>query len=975
MFLPRVRIRMFGVRALGTCAIAVCAAMLSLAMSAQSGTGTVRGAVMDQDAAIIPGAAITLAPASGAPINGKSGSDGSYRIAAPAGTYTLTITMPNFATFTKEGVKVIAGQSVSIDAKMAIAEQTQVVNVTTSTTQLSVDQDSNASATVIKGKDLEALSDDPDELSSELAAMAGPSAGPNGGQIYVDGFTGGQLPPKSSIREIRINQNPFSAQYDRLGYGRVEVFTKPGTDKFHGNFQANGNPSQFNNGNPLVTTAQPPYHTILLMGNLTGPLSKTSSFSFGGSHRDIQDDVITDATVLLTPAGAFCPPGAAGCTQGRSTAATYFPQTRTELSPRLDFAFGEKNTLTSRFQYVQNDTVNNGTGGLDLPSTAFNNSARDAEIQISDTETFSPRLINELRFEYERSRNSQAAQSTAPSLSVSGAFNAGGSGGQNSSDHEDHFELQNYTSLQLAKNFVRMGGRLRVNREAENSQSGTNGSFLYNNFADYQAGQVDQFSLTRVNVPAVRATQADLGMYLEDDWKARSNLTVSYGVRYETQNNIHDHHDIAPRVSFAYGFNSSKGAPKTVVRGGFGMFYDRYNLGNSLTVARENGTTTTNFTVNTPSLACTPNSTAGIAACTAGASASGNTTYTQDPNLRTPYILQFALGADQQLSRYGTVSVNYLHARGVHELASQNAAYPVTGVPAPGAPVVYQYFSEGVFDQNQLLVNANFRYKWLSLFGYYALNSANGDSSGAGSFITVPHNIAADYGRTTFAVRTRVFMSGSISLPHFIQLSPFMIAQSGNPYNVTIGSDLNGDSLRNERPEFGPANGIPAGTAGTNTIAGCGSFVAPPAGQTYTPIPINYCTGPVEFTLNLRATKTFGFGPSTSRNADGSTGGGRGNRGPGGGGGGGGRGGPGGGGPGGGGPGGGFGGGGGGSTGRRYNLAFGIIAQNIFSNHDYATPNGTLNSPLFGQSLQLAGNAYTSNAALRRIALSTSFSF
>ena len=89
------------------------------------------------------------------------------------------------------------------------------------------------------------LSDDPDELAHELQALAGPSAGPNGGQIYVDGFTAGQLPPKSAIREIRINQNPFSAEYDKLGYGRIEIFTKPGTDKFHGQLMMNGNSSAF----------------------------------------------------------------------------------------------------------------------------------------------------------------------------------------------------------------------------------------------------------------------------------------------------------------------------------------------------------------------------------------------------------------------------------------------------------------------------------------------------------------------------------------------------------------------------------------------------------------------------------------------------------------------------------------------------------------------------------------------------------
>ena len=135
---------------------------------------------------------------------------------------------------------------------MAVEVEQQSVTSPTMSPTVNVEAGGNASAIIIKGKDLEALSDDPDELSSELTALAGPSAGPNGGQIYIDGFTGGQLPPKSAIREIRINQNPFSAEFDKLGYGRIEIFTKPGTDKLHGRFFAQGNDDIFNTGNPFA---------------------------------------------------------------------------------------------------------------------------------------------------------------------------------------------------------------------------------------------------------------------------------------------------------------------------------------------------------------------------------------------------------------------------------------------------------------------------------------------------------------------------------------------------------------------------------------------------------------------------------------------------------------------------------------------------------------------------------------------------
>src|SRR6266849_3116457 len=228
-------------------------ALTPMAATAQQGGATVHGLVADPENAVVPGATVTFTPASGKALITQSQSDGTYVLrGVPPGTYSVTVTMAGFASYVKQGVRVAPGQALTLDVQMAIQQQQQEVNVTAQAAQVSVDADSNASSTVLKGKDLDALSDDPDELSSELTALAGPAAGPNGGQIYVDGFTGGQLPPKSSIREIRINQNPFSAQYDRLGYGRVEVFTKPGTDKFHGQFMFNDNHSFLDAMNPFA---------------------------------------------------------------------------------------------------------------------------------------------------------------------------------------------------------------------------------------------------------------------------------------------------------------------------------------------------------------------------------------------------------------------------------------------------------------------------------------------------------------------------------------------------------------------------------------------------------------------------------------------------------------------------------------------------------------------------------------------------
>ena len=953
---------------------------------AQGGAGaTVRGTVTDPDNALIPGATVTLTPVTGRALTATSGSDGTYLFnAVPAGTYSLTVTMKGFASYVRQGLRIGAGQTLTLDTKMAIQTTNQEVQVTAQGTQLSVDQDNNASSTVIKGKDLDALSDDPDELSSELTALAGPAAGPNGGQIYVDGFTGGQLPPKSSIREIRVNQNPFSAQYDRLGFGRVEVFTKPGTDKFHGSYQLNGNDSSFNTGNPVlnqylspgqVAIAQPPYHTMFMFGSITGPITTKSSFTMSGSHRNIQDNAIFNGTVL-TPAGdstgngsaTLCPPGSASgaCVTQQVQNATTFPQTRTDVSPRLDFALSSTNTLTARFQFTQNSSTNNGLGSFNLPSTAYNTDANEAEIQLSDSQIVSSRIINETRFEFQRNRSTQEAQSYAPTINVQSSFISGGSSGGTNSDHQEHIEVQNYTSVQLAKNFIRFGGRLRTTREATNTNAGTNGIFSYASLTDYENNNVQNFSFTRVNVPTVQARLTDLGIYAETDWKPRPNLTVSYGIRYETQNQISDHHDFAPRVSFAYGLGTAKGLPRTVVRGGFGIFYDRFNLGNVLTTFRENGVNQTQYTlsnVGTSAPGCSPSD---VAACLAAVSPVGNTTYTIAPNLRSSYTLQTAFGIDEQLFRGATVSVNYLNARGVHEFLSQNTAAIGRAYSAlnTGLPVANQYQSEGVFRQNQLNTNFNVRTRRITLFGYYGLNFAHADTSGPNYFPSIPGNIGADYGRATFDVRSRLFLGGNVTLPHYISLSPFVLAQSGQPYNITSGEDTNGDSVINDRPTF-----LPGRTSASCTEAN--TFAIPALGTSYAPIPINYCTGPALFTMNLRATKTFGFGRRNSEGAGGGNGSGQGGPpqggpgGPGGrGGGGGGRGGP------------GIGmGGGGTSTGKRYNLTLGAQLQNVFNKENLTVPVGTLTSRNFGQSLQLSGPPYTSNAAVQRLQLQASFSF
>src|SRR6201988_4150515 len=264
---------------------------------AQQAAGALRGQVTDPSGAAISGASVIMTPATGSAIVVQSNGQGMYEFKSlPAGKYTLTIAATGFTVFENDNV-VIADQPAHLNVAMTIEVETQKVQVSENAPTVDVNPNSNAGAITISGKELEALPDDPDELLSDLQALAGPSAGPNGGQMYIDGCTAGQLPPKASIREIRINQNPFSSEFDKLGYGRIEIFTKPGTDKFHGQVFASGNDSSFNSPNPFAGE-EPSYDSTQYSGNLGGPLNKNASFFFTIERRNINELAAVNAVVL-----------------------------------------------------------------------------------------------------------------------------------------------------------------------------------------------------------------------------------------------------------------------------------------------------------------------------------------------------------------------------------------------------------------------------------------------------------------------------------------------------------------------------------------------------------------------------------------------------------------------------------------------------------------------------------------------------
>jgi hypothetical protein len=383
--------------------------------------GVLSGTVSDPSGAKIPHATVLIR---GDSIDREITSDdtGRFSLPLPPGTYEVTITATGFVSYTTNVTVTKPAGHANIDAKLVIATQAEEITVPSDNGTSTAGAD-NKSALVFKGSDLKTFSDDESTFQQEIEALAG-GTGQKAPELLVDGFSNGRFPPKNTIREIRINQNPFSAAYDRLGFGRIEIFTKPGTDKLHGNFSSSGTDNVFNANNPY-TTVEPPYYTLYLDGNLSGPINKKTSFFVSGNFNDVQNNAIVDAIdpTLLTPLSE----------------AVAAPQITQTYAGRLDRQMTPMNTFTGRYEFNRSTSNNSGVGLLVLPTQGINNATTTQTLQLTDTQVIGTKIISEAHFQYLRTRLEQTPISTGAAVVVQGVFNGGGSTGQTVSDNQDRY--------------------------------------------------------------------------------------------------------------------------------------------------------------------------------------------------------------------------------------------------------------------------------------------------------------------------------------------------------------------------------------------------------------------------------------------------------------------------------------------------------------------------------------------------------
>jgi hypothetical protein len=845
-------------------------------------TGTFGGTVVDEQGDAIAGATVTISRPGFSKRRTVTNDEGKFTFRGlPAGKYVIRISAPGFNGYRRSSVQINEGKRKRLRAQLSVKEVRE--NVVVNTRQLGTERESSASMTTLREKDLNVLPDDPNGMESALTALAGGLG--SDAEITVDGISGARIPPRSSIREIRINRSPFSAENDRMGFGGIEIFTKSGTDRLRGQSNFIFNDARMNARSPYSLT-RTPGQTRLFNASLSGPIKKNrSSFYLDFSHGSVDQTSVVNATVL---------DGSLNIVPFRQNIST--PNRSLSISPRVDVQLGKNNTLVARYGFYMSRSEDQGVSDLSLPSRAFRFSSTGHELFVTETAVINHKTVTETKVGYFVNSRRTEGDSSTPTVLVAGAFVGGGSSIGLNLANTHRLELQNYTTTMLGKNerhAVKFGIRFRsvgVDDRSEANFGGMfvfagvrdpqNGNLLYSSIEQYRQkllGNTDprfnpnQFVIAHGD-PFARISQHDMGLFVMDDWRLRQNLTVGIGLRYENQNNIRDRRNFAPRLGIAWSPDGGgKGPVRTVIRAGLGVFYTRINENFFLQAKRLDGTRQTQYIVgaNDPLLnqpVFTLDGVSGVPTIEqlAGhASSSVVATRQVSADLRSPVNYQAAISIDRQLPMRTTISVSYLANRGRNLMGSVNINAPICPPSSPcndDAPRpdpthgnVFEYRSLGVTTQHQLLINFNSNaIRRFTFGGNYRLGHAMGDIDGFGNYPLYSYDLHGEFGPSSLDIRHNFNFYGTLRLPWNIQLSPFVNISSGAPYNITTGTDSNRDSIFNDRPTFRQLNDVCVQRGLTNGFCGIAANHVSDA-----IIPRNLGRGPMSSFFNLNIDRSI----------------------------------------------------------------------------------------------------------------------
>lgn len=742
---------------------------------------TLTGVVQDQTGAAIVGAKVVLSGEGVPPQSVTTDQSGGFRFTRiPPAKYQLQVSSQGFEPANVE-VSVAAQPSAPLSISLAVANVSMETTVTSEPAQVGTEASENKDSVALSGETLGNLPAFDQDYVGAMSRFLDPgSTGTGGPSLVVDGMEVSNLGVSASaIKEIKINQDPYSAEFQRPGRGRIEVTTKPGTPEYHGAFNFTFRDAHLNARDPFALE-RPPEQRRIYEGVLTGPVrhSKKTSFllSANRSEEDLQAVVFAEG-----PGGAV-----------RENVAA--PARTLQIAAQISHSFSDKNTFSVRESFLQESTDNQGVGGTTLPEAGVNYRNMEQEVTFSHTLVLSPKLINNFRILLGAERQRAASVTDAAKVVVLDAFTGGGAQADVLRT-EYHANLTETLSYSTGKHFIKGGVNVPdLSRRGLDNNLNASGTFYFSSLSDYVQRRPFSFVQQQGDGHVVFFEKV-IGLFAQDEYHPRKNLMFTVGLRYDWQNYFRDNNNFAPRLSFAFSPDKNQ---KTVIRGGAGVFYDRTGVRPVQDVLLFNGSRLRLYVLPNPGFP-DPLGSGG----TLSAQPVSVTRF--DSDIRTPYTIQYSATVERQLWKGTTLAASYLGFRGINQFRSRDINAPTPPAystrPDPAFGVVREIESAGRRTSDSLEVtfrgNAT---RYFSGMAQYRLASARDNTSGINYLPPNTYDLSGEWARADFDRRHRFEMLGTINPGKLFNLGVSLSLYSGLPYTLTTGLDAFHTSTANARP-------------------------------------------------------------------------------------------------------------------------------------------------------------------------------
>jgi hypothetical protein len=778
----------------------------------------VHGVVADATGAIVPNAEVDLVDPTGAMAGSfHSDGEGNFQVTAPhAGNYTLVVSEPGFETIrtlvvipSPAGAPAAAALAKPLHIVLPIAALSTNVRVTADASEDLTAPDDNRDTSVLSSSDLKSLPIFDNDYATAMSAFLDQNVTATGGAgLLVDGVEANRATVSASaVQEVRINQDPYSAQYYWPGRGQMEIITKPAADNYHGQFNFLFRDSAMNAQNALAPS-KPFEQRQNYEGSITGPIPRAKKSSFLGSfNRVVYDqDAVVSATVVPTaanPSGAF-------------EANVPAPARDTEFSARAARQISDRSSGYVQYSYQGSTAQNQGVGGQTLAAAGYNNQYREDDFVAHLDSVISATLLNQASVVAEHDSNRNSNVTETPNVNVPGDF-VSGSAQADSFGTEYNLRVSDMMTWTRGRHYVKFGaGTPHIGRRAFDDNTNALGTYTFGPtlaadgvavvtpaLTNYSENHPSGFSENTGDVHFIYHQQ-EMGAFIQDQFKVTPRFTLTPGIRYDWQNFLATRRlGFSPRVSFAWLVND---ASKLVVRGGGGIYYDRFGSGPLLDLvryehARRRSVLLSLDPAQQPASGCVP-----ITDCLT-LSAQPPALAELAPNAKIPYEIQYGLSIERQLGEKATGVVSVYSIRGIDTFRSVdvNAPTPESGYterPNPEFGRIRQMQSAGFFEGDGMDISYRGRLnKYFTGFGRYTWSHFESDTGGIGWFPQNQYAPNDEWSNSGFDRRHRLGMYAMFQPESVLNLSAGIFANTGTPWTVLTGTDAYGDDLFNTRPE------------------------------------------------------------------------------------------------------------------------------------------------------------------------------